>query len=483
MNILSLNDDALADITSFLSTRDALELSATVRRLHPIAKQHALSVILLDSPQKMRRVCAYLLEDIPGRLTWLRHLRVTIHAFGIEAEYDVERGDYSTATLLANTLERAEGLQHFSLACAEKVLPAEPRIGQALASLPNLQTLELQQTAEGALRVASRQPARLRALVMRQLEYLFTTPQVFTELAPLQNLKSLELWHIDERNTGAVSGPILPALRHLSAIKVCAPMFMFVRAFPNIRALTMRNVCVSPHSTFWQNEPTDCWPRLDELAARPEDFAHWHVACRVQRLRFDSCIQRDADKAATLAHTAVQNTGPAVLQLEASTWAVGRFWSGLARNASRLRFVDLILSDGRSMTNLAVWIANVPQLLGQIELTCLRIRINDLCKRVAPELDSGVPVVTEEAILRDLPTRLATAVPSLRYLALGIGNVVRGEDGVFQAFDGAVSWWIVEFQGTDRRLKPISADIGEDAIMNGVPLWRGTGGAGGMSNR
>ncbi|PCH40599.1 hypothetical protein WOLCODRAFT_16610 [Wolfiporia cocos MD-104 SS10] len=282
MNILPLNDDALADITSFLSTRDALELSATAQRLHPIAKQHALSVILLDSPQKMRRLCAYLLEDIPGHLMCLRNLHVTIYAyaFGIEAEYDIERGDYSTATLLANILERAEGLQHFSLACSEK-------------------TLELQQMAEGALRVASRQPARLRTLVMRQLECLFTTPQVFAELAALQNLKSPELWHIDECNTSAASGPVLPALRHLSAIKVCAPMFMFVRAFPNICAPTMRNVC------------------------------------------------RDADKAAMLAHTAVQNTGPVVLQpLEASTRAVGRFWSGLARSASRLRFVDLILSDG-----------------------------------------------------------------------------------------------------------------------------------------
>jgi len=71
-----LNEDVISIIVSTLSTRDALSLSATARRVHLVAKHQALSSIAMSSPRQIARICKYLLTDVEGRLRWPRNLTI-----------------------------------------------------------------------------------------------------------------------------------------------------------------------------------------------------------------------------------------------------------------------------------------------------------------------------------------------------------------------------------------------------------------------
>lgn len=147
---LDLNDDVLAMIVSDFTTKDCLQLSLVARRVHLLAKRQALSSVTMGSVQAVKRICRYMLEDVVGRLQWIRRLSVSVwipDKGSGRYEWLVKRNGQSEAPmamgLLVSLLEQAHGLQYLHVGDVDINLEFDHALLDAICALPNLVELEL----------------------------------------------------------------------------------------------------------------------------------------------------------------------------------------------------------------------------------------------------------------------------------------------------------------------------------------------------
>jgi len=116
MKLDGLNGDVLFYIIEYLSTADALALSHTSRRIHPIAIDRAVSKVQFSkavSSNKISLMCSFMLADIHCRARRLRTLDIEGNALLEEpipfyaVSLDSRIYDMSSASLLANLLREA----------------------------------------------------------------------------------------------------------------------------------------------------------------------------------------------------------------------------------------------------------------------------------------------------------------------------------------------------------------------------------------
>ncbi|KAL6309337.1 hypothetical protein BKA93DRAFT_821666 [Sparassis latifolia] len=258
MNHVSLDIDILFMITSLLSTKDALALSLTSREVHLFAKQHALSSVKLTSPKQLSKFCDSILGGAPSCWNWLRKLDVAMSAFGVNDEIRIAtRGLFSDVPRLAELIMHASHIEFFSIHCVEWLLLHGSPIGDAIASLPNLEELELHQADSQALDMVRMLQSGLRKLVLYHSEYdQFTPPQIFPFILPFRNLQVLRLsesCRFEEFDIPWDEQWQWPAVRDLQLIQSQLSMAQFEKIPPILNKLAI--ICIRVCIASRNNKP------------------------------------------------------------------------------------------------------------------------------------------------------------------------------------------------------------------------------------
>ncbi|KZT67850.1 hypothetical protein DAEQUDRAFT_374718 [Daedalea quercina L-15889] len=131
-------------------------------------------------------------------------------------------------------------------------------------------------------------------------------------------------------------------------------------------------------------------------------------------------------------------------------------------NSPRLRLLDIRLSDARiGSESLESWMETIPPTLHTLPIICLRLLITDICHALSKIFETGIEDLSEEDIVNTLPILLAKSIPSLLYLAVGIGGESYDIYSRSWRFTGTTSWWRPLREQDEVRLEPIFAETGE----------------------
>ncbi|KAH9932568.1 uncharacterized protein B0H18DRAFT_986283 [Fomitopsis serialis] len=381
MSFVNLNDDSLSLVVSFLSQCDALRLSLTSRRIHPLAKRQALSAIDIKTIAQLERICNYLLADVTSRLYFVRTLKVSKVAFGI---WSGEAGDFSAAHLLADVLEQTSHLQTLWLDAVGALFAAEPRVASALCGLDQLSDLQLEHISTDTCKVLGRlacTPRRLALFHFGDDRQPCDATSILRAPA-LRRVRFLHLYgvHIAERTQQEHSledhlGDDAMQWRDTRELRVqysYVSMATLVRAFPNTKKFFL---CQRRHAddlgealddfdpfgppanelppTAWSQETyehgletseTACWKQLDRAyTGSYVDFMRWRVACKVRWLLLDGDRFEHAWKALSI----VRRTSPVVLSMQISPQSPPEFWQHVVHIAPQIRYLDLVSSGTR----------------------------------------------------------------------------------------------------------------------------------------
>ncbi|KAH9942826.1 hypothetical protein B0H21DRAFT_749583 [Amylocystis lapponica] len=466
MHLLDLNHDVLSTIVHSLSTDDAFNLSATARAIHSLAMQRALSEVYLWCPEQTSGFCTYMLADIDGRLHWLQRLEIPGEAFNVynhNEETFAEEGDFSSATALADVLGRARNLRHLSLSCTNYLLQIEPRIGDAVAALQELASLELNDVGAPALGMMSRLRSSPRELV------LFLSPpdrngQVspFDLIARLENLRSLSVSWLRNTNLqlprGRGARAKWPTLHTLSLAMSSGRLHPFVDAFPGVRVLTLRNTSMLEvdylGTPMYDPTGTMCWPRLDHVHANL--YLGCPLTCPVRWLELESPL-KPASVHALQSMSPVRLSFDARLSFDMGGRIDDGLWTALAQDAPRLRYLDVMMQDPIIHTKLLPWMERALEMLKPLRIVCLRLCLLDVPYGIMPN-----PGKLSDALIRRKFTSLFVRIPSVRYIAVGFGDRTLNHHVPMRCgtFDGEISWWRVTGAGEDRRAEPLSLNDG-----------------------
>ena len=85
-------------------------------------------------------------------------------------------------------------------------------------------------------------------------------------------------------------------------------------------------------------------------------------------------------------------------------------------------------------------------MLGSLDIICMRLRITDICHLMFNVFGSDEESMEEpsaEDVLNTVTVQLARVIPSLRYLAVGVGDKRYDMYSRSWQFVGQVSWWRV----------------------------------------
>ncbi|OBZ65690.1 hypothetical protein A0H81_14249 [Grifola frondosa] len=84
-NLLSLNNDILLLLVSFLSRGDALKFSLTAKEIYPFAIRQVPTIAPCHNAEQLTKAHAYMLSDIPNRARRLVDLTIAYYRFDSES--------------------------------------------------------------------------------------------------------------------------------------------------------------------------------------------------------------------------------------------------------------------------------------------------------------------------------------------------------------------------------------------------------------
>ncbi|KAF9812977.1 hypothetical protein IEO21_05862 [Rhodonia placenta] len=286
-----LNEDVLTHIVSFPSTHDALNMSLTSHDIYTIAKRHALSVVTMRG-NAIVRICTYMLDDIPGRLHWVRELQVCFHTIAGDFVFTVGLSD-TTARLLVSLLENAIHLKSLRIPYLVDTLRlTRPRIAPALSALHHLEILDLELGSaefenERNAEVFAIQREMLREMRSRPVELSLWIPS-FSDLSSIQHIQTIRRLtlsrlnsHNEEYPNHAQGSQLVLSWPTVSRLTLNCQLSMSqaVRAFPNLRELRVRYPSSGLTSTS-----SVCWPHMDYVKGSIALFEKWSFNCHVHHL-------------------------------------------------------------------------------------------------------------------------------------------------------------------------------------------------------
>ncbi|KAH9941957.1 hypothetical protein B0H21DRAFT_824292 [Amylocystis lapponica] len=252
-------------------------------------------------------------------------------------------------------------------------------------------------------------------------------------------------------------------------------MSVFVRAFPNVQMLQLRDILPYDDGPQFSNlwEPLGkaelsvfesdiindkkCWKSLDHAKGSIRDFIRWPINCPVHSLELSQTLGvADID--------VIRAMLPVALQFEASRGVDGEFWSTLFQALPRIRYLNVWLRKGAGGSEVCLWTEQLKKLL-EVPLLCLRIRFDDgLVGRISGSLPStsivcpsGLP---EDSARERLLEVISAGLPSLRYFAIAARYIPWSRERDVTE-DSQFSWWRIRADGSGRVAEPISRDIGD----------------------
>ncbi|OBZ65155.1 hypothetical protein A0H81_14829 [Grifola frondosa] len=355
MHLLSLNDDVLHAIASFLATRDALRFCATSREIYSLAIRHALAYVTLDrSPKHTMEFFEFMLQS-DDRPVWLRVLVVTRSAIGHRQVWRVTLGDL---------LERASNLRRLSVGLSEHSTTYDVRLPAACVALPDLIKLELWRGGNRVLDMLAKMPPMSRHLRSLTLELHDLVPDIpFHRIfGIISQFPRLETLRIDKFGTRIIMpSPLLTDLRiyNVHTLQLAygsLPMTLAMQVFPDLQELTFYSI-----ENGSEHQPQDIatfgspqglkkggWERLHHIQTSfkgsvGEDL--WRVPLsHVRWLDLTSmAAQRSGDVSCIdAALGSVERTCPRVLSVQSGIVNL-RFWENLPEIAPQLRYLELDL--------------------------------------------------------------------------------------------------------------------------------------------
>ncbi|KAL6301186.1 hypothetical protein BKA93DRAFT_798925 [Sparassis latifolia] len=417
---LSLNDDVLFLVTSFLHPLDALRLSETCRHLHLIALPQALSSIVLGTCLQLTAFCRYMLSSPQTRMHLLRAIVIVAPV-----------GDVPNAALLADVFEQALRLRSIHMHHSDTFIEAEPRIGTALAALEDLEDVTLFDAREHVREMLPRLRSKPRKVqLLCPMEY----PRLVLHLSQLSTLRhavTLSLFNITIEDDTLVGQPAAPfvALEYLSLQYAQIPAVLF----------SFRNL-----------DRVEVW--LGEILGPAPDVILSPTLGTVRNVSLDASWIRTAmtEEGIVQALRVLQFVPPLMLTLKIFAYPLRPFWTCLVALSPQLRYLHLELDTMRALENgdrlfvpVSEWLRVVPPLLASLNLHCLRISV----------ADTGFGHTVPQ--MRDLLWKHIG--PSLRYISLKSTP----HPHVDWQTRCEYSWWMVEGSGDARRLVAMSVEAGE----------------------
>ncbi|KAH9935368.1 uncharacterized protein B0H18DRAFT_1114126 [Fomitopsis serialis] len=488
MRLGDLDDYSLSSVVSLLSQCDSLNLSLTSRRIHPLARRHALSTIDIKTAAQLERISSYLLADVPNRLHFVRALTVFRVAFDPRGRHSEAEG-----SLLADVLERAPHLKTLRLEAAGALFEAEPRVASATCRLDQLVHVDLRGLSSASLEVVDR-----LSCAPRQLSLHGAYPRSHKDCcdatsllsAPvMRSVRSLHLRHFriaDQQVDSVEDGlyhtpPQWPELRDLKIEHSYVSAATLVYAFPTVKAIHFKsrksmevwekkdaikafkaNVKIVMAGTKLRDPlprlealasirrgewtvttETACWGYLDWAYGTSEDFTNWEITFKVRWLMLHS--ESDWSSVSQILPI-LQRTLPVVLSLQGLPALLERpmmFWPEFVRIAPRIRYLDLTLSctDTLDSDFNMYWTDRVFSALSELPLFALRLCRSG--KLYAHDMDESRLTVYPRwsSAICDLAAHIAGMVTSLHIISVGEGVQVYNRELSRYRFCGHALWW------------------------------------------
>ncbi|KAI0371664.1 hypothetical protein BV20DRAFT_964878 [Pilatotrama ljubarskyi] len=344
LQLLSLNQDVLSHIISYLSYPDALSLAHTCKAAHALSLDPALHTVVLDRfAEQLTKFRDFLLAK-PSRPLFLKSLIITK-----TVTWDMEAG--KAAEALGDVLEKATMLEHFSCGEMRNLVAADARVKDNLIALTRLTGLTLleggPETAEIA---ASLKSEGIRQLTLDMLWHSRkTTFEYF--FGSFRRYRRLELLSIS-RMYAKIIIPlvasditiVMPSVRTLELHRSYIPLSLAATVFPSVTNLTFTNARHYPNFGYRDVLPAEvahCWANVDEAHIDARDLVFWPISCRVRWLDLD--VLRGGYSREAIA--AVDRTCPRVLSCAYTIDADNLFWVRLPVIATELRLLDVRLLE------------------------------------------------------------------------------------------------------------------------------------------
>ncbi|KAH9919521.1 uncharacterized protein B0H18DRAFT_1122443 [Fomitopsis serialis] len=460
IGLQSLNDDILSIIvTAWLSQRDAANLALTSRTVSTVARRRVLSSLRLTAPVASSRFHRFMLKEDSGfRLHCLQKLSIFRSNLS-----EVEPDDGYTP--LARVLERARNLRTLVVTYVEDHLETSKGdvLGDAIASLRDLQELDLHDVGEEGMALCERLTCKPRAVHLRAScssfePHLEVEHTAFAELPVLQAASVVTLQNFtfvsladDDSEPPPPPGP-LPAPTnlwldtHTLHLRNVDPMAV-VKLCPNLSYLHMTFVMLAHdgrdfYPGDWDNAYSTTIGLVPDIIAR----------LRVLDVFVDN-PESILDKTIV---ASVRATHPVVLSMQFHYGDKG-LWEQLAELAkgpqARLRYLDVLLHDDPLLAQ--KWLDECLPLFSDSNLLCVGLRLVEYIGdtitaqkysvlEASPDDSNWIEDSEWEGLWDTAPKVLAEVIPSLRYVAVSSGCMVEGRvDREQSTFRGKARWWRV----------------------------------------
>ncbi|KAH9935361.1 uncharacterized protein B0H18DRAFT_975524 [Fomitopsis serialis] len=478
MRLLDLDEYSLSSVVSFLDRCDSLSLSLTSRRIHPLAKHHALSAINIKTAAQLERISSYLLADVTNRLHFVRALTVSRAAFGSRGRYE-ETQDFSAATLLADVLELAPHMKMLRLEAAGALFEAEPRIASVICRLNQLLDLDLRDLTSDSFEVVGRLSCTPRRLSLHDTysgsdEDRCDATSLLS--APvMQSVRSLHLYHlrIADQQPPPVDGGVChaplqwPELRDLKIEYTYVSVATLVHAFPTVKSIhfdsrqsmeewekkdTIEALMFRTRSRTagsrsgaagtegFPSAETACWGYLDRAYGTSEDFTQWKIACKIRWLMLGSESKSSAPQILPI----LQRTSPVVLSLQDLPAMLDMtFWQDFIHSAPRIRYLDLTISSDSMVEVSMYWTSMALSALSRLPLVALRLCRKRVSGIYMHDMDESRVAVYPRwsSVICSLAVLIAGTLTSLHVISVGEGVQVLNDELSRYRFCGHALWW------------------------------------------
>ena len=291
MNLLSLNDDILIDIFSFLYGRDALHMSLTSWRAHDLAISRVSSTAICRTPDHVIRMHKYMLGPAVGksgpRARYLHMLNISYMAFNRWCTQlpDASHRDgasalnTSMAKLVDEILIQATNLRSLSIDMLSICIKVDHRVRNALASMARLTNLRMWLVADTTLqRTIHSLPKSLSRVIFHCRHTslgAITLPPFLSALSVLPNLRSITLCNFEPPPPfSPATLPLLPSVRHLRLEKSWESALTVADCCPGLETLKV-SLSRCPQEPL---QSARRWPSLLQLTVA--DQLAWKITHR-----------------------------------------------------------------------------------------------------------------------------------------------------------------------------------------------------------
>ncbi|EPS96774.1 hypothetical protein FOMPIDRAFT_115712 [Fomitopsis schrenkii] len=349
----TLNYDLWYRIASYLTIEDARSLAMVCKECHAATLPRLLSSMEPSDESGLQKMCTSLSSSVYYPASLLQGLRIGRKALGAPnlaagwIRYRFQRKSPIPGAL-ATVLSQAVNLRSLSLQCVEDLIEADARLGDALATLKCLDTLDLLDIGPKTFEVAMRIESRPTAFGLHY-ESRDSTPDDLLrlmEIPLLERVRKLVLCRFQFGNAPMNADlPGVKSLRPWPAVEELRLSFCsylpFHQLFPNLRVLSLWRA--------WQMADADmslvAWPPAAPLRRATVD--QHNIRCLLGTpVHFLDLKSYFVDREATL--SAVRETSPVALSLwcPQGEGTSHEFWSGVisAANAPQARLRYLIIT-------------------------------------------------------------------------------------------------------------------------------------------